>query len=191
MSAEVSNIQSFIEAVERTSHAEPRHHTEMSGESALRALESRTLFTSAQRAQIYCGQDRMMIPNNQLERIYILEKNNDQLQREAYRLEQSLNSSKDPFANLAGIEHAKMSIAKNTGEILKIYDTTAFRLQRIAELEIQNEVMNRENEEKQSKWTTLHNMEERTNLASSIFMNKDLISRNELEISMLRNESAA
>jgi hypothetical protein len=181
MSAEVSNIQSFIEAVERTSHAEPRHHTEMSGESALRALESRTLFTSAQRAQIYCGQDRMMIPNNQLERIYIL----------AYRLEQSLNSSKDPFANLAGIEHAKMSIAKNTGEILKIYDTTAFRLQRIAELEIQNEVMNRENEEKQSKWTTLHNMEERTNLASSIFMNKDLISRNELEISMLRNESAA
>jgi hypothetical protein len=192
MSAQVNNVENIISAAEKVCHpheARPLHH--LSGEASVNILLSKTLFSSQQRAQFYSGEDRVMLSSDQLERLYELEKHNDQLQREIFHKEHSLKSVQDPLAFLADIEHAKLMISRNTGEVLKIFDTASFRIQRIAELESQNTAMHTENLDKQTHWTSIQDMEERTHVASRVFLNKDMITRNETEIAMLRQESAA
>ncbi len=190
MSAQLSNElhTNMTEQVSHKHEAKTIHF--MSGEASLSMMKEKTLFTSEQRAQFYTGEDRMMLPSDQLSRLYDLEKQNDQLQREIFYNERSINGMKDPFAALANVEHAKMTIARNTGEILKIFHMTYYKLERIAELEKQNHAMHQENQEKQSIWTTMHDMNERTQIASQIFMNKDHIVRNEVEIAMLKQEAS-
>lgn len=189
MSANAEKVENVNFAPSANRHHESRTLS-MSGEASISLLKSKALFSSAQRAEFYSGQDRMLLNKQELDRIYELEKANDSLQRSIFQKEHTVKNVSDPFVALADIEHAKMMIARNNGEILKIFDITAVRLQRIAELEKENLEMHLENNERQALWTTLHDMHERSQIASGIFLNKDLIERNELEITMLRNEAA-
>ena len=198
MTAEVNNIENINHFAEPVSHvAEPVTYQRipklahsMNGEAYLNTLKNKTIFTSDLRAQFYSCTDRTMLPSDQLHRIYELEKLNDQLHRIIFHKENSINTTKDPLMVLADIEHAKMTIARNAGEILKFFDLTALRVNRIAELEKENEIMHQENQERQAIWTTLHDMKERSQIAGELFLNKDLIAKNEAEIIELRQSLA-
>jgi len=192
MAAQTTNIETINLMADSFSH---QHLSKtapiMSGEASLNMLKTKTIFSSDLRAQFYSCADRTMLPSDQLNRIYELERVNDQLQRDILHKEHSINTLQDPFHVLAAeIEHAKMTIARNTGEILKIFDFSSLRIERIAKLERENQVMHQENQEKQVIWASLHDIKERSQIAAKIFLNKDIMAKNDAELSMIKREAS-
>jgi hypothetical protein len=107
---------------------------------------------------------------------------NDNLQREISRKERLLLGAADPLAISADIEHAKIMLARNTGEILKIYTEDEERRRRIAELEAQNIRLRADMVSTQSKFISDHDMQHRTRHAAEFFLSKSKLEKNIAEI---------
>lgn len=137
------------------------------------------------RAKFYTGHERLNLQNVKVHRVRELQEENDHLQREIIAKQNDVLNSADPLALLAGIEHCQTMIARNTGEILKIYRKNEERLARIKELENQNAKMNKELIAAQGKFIATNDMQIRTQLASEFFILKATIERNLSEIEEL------
>ena len=141
--------------------------------------------TTGDRAQFYAGHDRSNLRGNNVKRVRELQEENDHLQREISSKETELTECSDPLITLADIEHRKIQIARNTGEILKIYLNNEERIKRIQQLQsnnnrIQNEMMNM-----QGQFISTKDMEEKTKFASEFFLLKSEIEHNLQEINEL------
>lgn len=137
------------------------------------------------RAQFYTGNERLNIQGSQVQRIRELQEENDHLQREISSKENEVVSCSDPLAILADIEHRKIIISRNTGEVLKIYQRNEERLKRIKELEAHNSRIQNELMSMQGKFISTNDMEERTDCASRFFLLKSTIENNLAEIEEL------
>lgn len=138
-----------------------------------------------ERAKFYTGHERLNLLNAQVQRVRELQEENDHLQREIAAKEKEVINCIDPLAILADIEHRKIIIARNTGEILKIYRNNDERLKRIQELENRNTKLHNDMMSMQGKFITTSDMEERTRCASEFFLMKSNIEKNIQEISDL------
>jgi len=165
-------------------HAEEHVHT-ADGQPMLISNPAKRLFSHDDRAQFYTGQDRNSLQLSSIQRVREMQEANDHLQRQIHENERSLSTSQDALAVLAEIEHCNIMIARNTGEILTIYNQNENRLRRIAELNAQNIKLVHEMTEMQGKFITCHDMQQRTQFASEFFMNKGLYEKNIMEISDL------
>ncbi len=137
------------------------------------------------RAQFYTGHERLNLQGSQVQRVRELQEENDHLQREIISKEREIVSCTDPLAILADVEHRKIIISRNTGEILKIYQKNEERLKRINELEAHNGRIQCELMSMQGKFISTNDMEERTDCASKFFLLKSTIERNLSEIEEL------
>ncbi len=142
----------------------------------------RKAFSPEERAGFYTGEDRLTLQNHNIQRVRELQESNDSLQREIARKEKLMLSASDPLAISADIEHAKIMIARNTGEILQIYANDEERRRRIAELEAQNIRLRAEMVNMQSKFITNHDMNQRTRHAADFFISKSRLEKNIAEI---------
>ncbi|NGX39932.1 MAG: hypothetical protein KR126chlam1_01272 [Chlamydiae bacterium] len=142
-------------------------------------------FSNIERAQFYGGHDRLDLQGNHVQRVRELQEENDHLQREIAAKEGEISESTDPLATLADIEHRKIIIARNTGEILKIYLKNEERMKRVKELESHNNQIQSQMMEMQGRFISTKDMEEKTKFASEFFILKSEIERNLLEISDL------
>ena len=140
---------------------------------------------SLDRAEFYAGRDRLNLQGESVQRVRELQEENDHLQREISVKEEELKSSTDPLSILADVEHRKIIIARNTGEILKIYLRNEERMKRIKELENHNSKIQSEMMEMQGSFISTKNMDEKTTFASEFFVLKSEIERNLQEISNL------
>lgn len=143
---------------------------------------------SVDRAQFYAGKDRLNLQGTSVQRVRELQEENDHLQREIAAKEEELKSCTDPLAILADIEHRKIIIARNTGEILKIYLHNEERLKRIKDLESSNSRIQSEIMEKQGRFISTKDMEEKTQLAQDFFVLRSEIERNLQEINDLNKK---
>lgn len=150
-------------------------------ESLVNSASSSTL----DRAQFYAGQERLTLQGQSVQRVRELQEENDHLQREIAAKEAELHSCGDPLTILADIEHRKIMIARNTGEILKIYLKNEERMKRIQELEDHNAKIQNQMMEMQGRFIATKNMEEKTKFASEFFVLKSERERNLQEISNL------
>jgi len=147
--------------------------------------EINQLSDSDPRAQFYTGNERLNIQGSQVQRIRELQEENDHLQREIASKESEVVNCSDPLAILADIEHRKIIISRNTGEVLKIYQRNEERLKRIKELESHNSRIQNELMSMQGKFISTNDMEERTDCASRFFLLKSTIENNLAEIEEL------
>ena len=154
------------------------------GKNMPEAQESRG-FSNLERAQFYGGHDRSKLQGSSVQRVRDLQEENDHLQREINAKESEIAQGADPLAILADIEHRKVIIARNTGEILKIYLKNEERLKRIKELESQNGRIQNEMMEMQGQFISTKCLDEKTKFASDFFVLKSQIERNLIEISEL------
>jgi len=153
--------------------------------SAAPALDASS---SLERAEFYAGKDRIDLQGESVQRVRELQEENDHLQREISAKEEELKSCTDPLSILADIEHRKIIIARNTGEILKIYLRNEERIKRIKELENHNNKIQNEMMEMQGRFISTKNMDEKTKFASEFFVLKSQIERNLKEISTLNQK---
>jgi hypothetical protein len=143
---------------------------------------AKAMLNHDERATLYSGQDRLTLQNHNISRVRELQESNDNLQRDILKKEKQMANSSDPLAILADIEHCKIMIARNTGEILKIYTMDEERRKRIAELEEQNAKLRTEMIVTQGKFITNHDMQQRTKYAAEFFMNKASYEKNIAEL---------
>lgn len=146
------------------------------------------LASSMDRVNFYAGHDRLNLQGTCVQRVRDLQEENDHLQREITAKEEELVNCTDPLAILADIEHRKIIIARNTGEILKIYLRNEERLKRIKELESHNSRIQKEMMEMQGRFISTKDMEEKTKFASEFFILKAEIEKNLQEISDLNKK---
>ena len=139
-------------------------------------------FSNNERAQFYAGHDRLDLQSPMVQRVRDLQEENDHLVREISTKEKELLESTDPLAILADIEHRKIIIARNTGEILKIYLRNEERINRLKELEKNNSRIQSDMMEMQGRFISTKDMEEKTKFASEFFLLKSEIERNLEEI---------
>lgn len=151
-------------------------------QDAILAQPVRKTFSPEERAGFYMGEDRLTLQNHNILRVRELQEMNDNLQREISRKEKLMLGAADPLAIAADVEHAKIMLARNTGEILKIYTEDEERRRRIAELEAQNIRLRSEMVAKQSKFIMDHDMQARTRHAADFFLNKSKLEKNIAEI---------
>lgn len=142
-------------------------------------------FSTSERAQFYAGHDRLNLMGTSVQRVRELQEENDHLQREIVAKEAELSGCTDPLVILADIEHRKIIIARNTGEILKIYLRNEERIKRIKELESHNSRIQTEMMEMQGRFISTKDMDEKTKFASEFFILKSEIERNLQEITEL------
>lgn len=145
----------------------------------------KTMVTHEDRAQFYTGHERIDLQSASVKRVRELQEENDNLQREITYKEKEVVDCKDPLALLADIEHRKIMVARNTGEILKIYARNEERIKRISELEAQNSKLQKDLMSVQGKFISTNDMEERTRCASEFFILKSAIENNFKEIEEL------
>lgn len=143
------------------------------------------MYSHDDRAKFYTGHERINLQTTQVQRVRELQEENDHLQREIITKEKDVINCVDPLAILADIEHRQTMIARNTGEILKIYRKNEERIARVKELESQNSKLNNEMIAAQSKFISTNDMQLRTRLASEFFILKATIERNLNEINDL------
>lgn len=158
---------------------------EMESVLANNISQSSQAFTNGDRAQFYAGHDRLNLQGPSVQRVRDLQEENDHLQREISAKEEELANCTDPLSILADIEHRKIIIARNTGEILKIYLRNEERMKRIKELESHNSRIQNEMMEMQSHFISTKDMDEKTKFASEFFILKSEIERNLGEITNL------
>lgn len=144
--------------------------------------------SSLERAQFYTGHERLNLQGNSVQRVRELQEENDHLQREIISKEEELADCTDPLVILADIEHRKVIIARNTGEILKIYLRNEERLKRIKELQSENTRIQNEMMEMQGQFIATKDMSEKTKFASEFFVMKSEIERNQNEINELNKK---
>jgi hypothetical protein len=142
----------------------------------------RKSFSPEERAGFYTGEERLTLQNHNIQRVRELQEMNDSLQREVFKKEKLMLSASDPLAISAEIEHAKIMIARNTGEIVKIYSEDEERRRRIAELEAQNIKLRGDMIATQGKFVTNHDVNQRTRHAADFFISKSKLERNIAEI---------
>ena len=142
----------------------------------------RKTFSPEERAGFYAGEDRLTLQNHNVLRVRELQEINDNLQRDVSRKEKLLLSASDPLAISADIEHAKIMIARNTGEILHIHTRDEERRRRIAELEAQNIKLRADMVAMQSKFITDHDPHSRTRHAAEFFLGKARFESNIAEL---------
>lgn len=145
-------------------------------------------FSILERAQFYAGHDRLNLQGSSVQRVRELQEENDHLQREIVAKEEELANCTDPLAILADVEHRKIIIARNTGEILKIYLRNEERIKRIKELESHNMRIQNEMMEMQGRFISTKDMEEKTKFASDFFIMKSEIEHNLQEINELNKK---
>lgn len=141
----------------------------------------RKSFAPEERAGFYAGEDRLTLQNHNIQRVRELQEMNDNLQRDVNRKEKLMLSASDPLAISADIEHAKIMIARNTGEILQIHTLDEERRRRIAELEAQNIKLRADMVSMQSKFITDHDPHS-TKHAAEFFLSKARFENNIAEI---------
>jgi hypothetical protein len=156
-------------------HNKEGHHT-------LIANPVTRLFNHEDRAEFYTCNERMTLQTRQIQRVRELQESNDNLQRQVTQNEKELLHAEDALAILAEIEHCNIMIARNTGEILNIYNQNEKRLKRIQELEAQNINLQQEMSDTQGKFITCHEMSQRTNFAAEFFITKAQYEKNVAEI---------
>ena len=144
-------------------------------------------FSNIERAQFYAGHDRLDLQGNSVQRVRELQEENDHLQREVSAKEKEIAECADPLAILADIEHRKVIIARNTGEILKIYLRNEERIKRVKDLEAHNSRIQNEMMEMQGQFISTKDLQEKTKFASEFFIMKSQIERNLKEIGELSN----
>ncbi|MFI5333857.1 MAG: hypothetical protein ACHQT8_01670 [Chlamydiales bacterium] len=149
---------------------------------AVMAQPVRKAFSPEERAGFYMGEERLTLQNHNILRVRELQEMNDNLQREISRKEKLMLGAADPLAIAADVEHAKIMLARNTGEILKIYTEDEERRRRIAELEAQNIRLRADMSVTQSKFITDHDMQLRTRHAAEFFLSKSKLEKNIGEI---------
>lgn len=142
-------------------------------------------FTNVDRAQFYAGHDRLSLKGECVQRVRELQEENDHLQREIAAKEAEIVDCKDPLAILADVEHRRIIVARNTGEVLKIYLRNEERIKRIKSLEAQNNLVQNQMMEMQGQFISTKNMQEKTKFASEFFILRSEIERNLEEISGL------
>jgi len=141
--------------------------------------ERKSYFSYDERAVFYSGQDRVTLQSEQIKRVRELEECNDYLQRDIFLKEEALRKSpENSLTLLASIEHAKMMIACNTGEILKIYAQDEQRYTKASEIDVQNRQLREEIMDMEERWANCHDMTQRTKLARDIFLSRDHIKKN-------------
>lgn len=158
---------------------------EMESVLASSISQSQKAFSEGDRAMFYAGHDRLNLQGPSVQRVRDLQEENDHLQREISAKEEELANCTDPLSILADIEHRKIIIARNTGEILKIYMRNEERMKRIKELESHNSRIQNEMMEMQGRFISTKDMDEKTKFASEFFILKSEIERNLSEISNL------
>lgn len=149
------------------------------------AQEVSKQFTNVDRVQFYAGHDRLNLRGECVQRVRELQEENDHLQREIIAKEAEIVNCKDPLAILADIEHRRIIVARNTGEILKIYLRNEERMKRIKDLESHNNRIQSEMREMQGQFIHTKDMDEKTKFASEFFILRSEIERNLLEINEL------
>ncbi len=142
----------------------------------------RISFSPEERAGFYTGEDRLTLQNHNILRVRELQEMNDNLQRDVNRKEKLMLSASDPLSLSADIEHAKIMIARNTGEILQIHTLDEERRRRIAELEAQNIKLRADMVTMQSKFITDHDPHSRTKHAAEFFLSKSKFENNIAEL---------
>ena len=148
-----------------------------------------TIFTHEDdRAEFYTGKERMTLQMRSVKRVRELQESNDNLQRQVTRNEKELSNSEDRLSVLAEIEHCKIIISRNTGEIVNIYTNNENRLRRIAELEAQNINLQQDMSDTQGKFITCHDMAQRTKFAAEFFLTKTQLEKNIAEINDLSQQ---
>jgi len=140
------------------------------------------------RAEFYTGKERLTLQMRSVKRVRELQESNDNLQRQVTRNEKELSNAADPLAVLAEIEHCKIIISRNTGEIVNIYTNNENRLRRIAELEAQNINLQQDMSDTQGKFITCHDMSQRTKFAAEFFLTKTQLEKNIAEINDLSQQ---
>jgi len=143
---------------------------------------------SLDRAHFYTGHERINLQGSSVQRVRELQEENDHLQREIVAKEEELADCTDPLVILADIEHRKVIIARNTGEILKIYLRNEERLKRIKELQTNNTRIQNEMMDTQGRFIATKDMNEKTKLASEFFVLKSEVERNLTEINELNKK---
>ncbi|MBI2743296.1 MAG: hypothetical protein HYX48_05210 [Chlamydiales bacterium] len=139
-------------------------------------------FSLEERAGFYSGEDRLTLQNHNVLRVRELQEMNDNLQRDIARKEKLISGASDPLALSADIEHAKIMIARNTGEVLKIHTEDEERRRRIAELEAQNIKLRADMVTMQSRFITDHDPHSRTRHAADFFLSKSKFENNIAEL---------
>jgi len=134
------------------------------------------------RSKFYTGQDRLTLQNYNIQRVRELQELNDNLQREIVKKEKEVLNASDPLSILADVEHCRIMIARNTGEILKIYVQNEERLNRIVQLEAENVRLKEEIIEMRDKFIHTHDMQLRTRHAVDFFLIKAKIEKNIAEL---------
>ncbi len=145
-------------------------------------------FSAGDRAQFYAGHDRLNLQGPSVQRVRELQEENDHLQREISAKEEEVVDCCDPLVILADIEHRKIIIARNTGEILKIYLKNEERIKRINELETRNVHIQNEMMEMQGRFISTKDLDEKTKFASEFFVMKSEIECNLDEIKELNKK---
>jgi hypothetical protein len=135
-----------------------------------------------ERSKFYTGQDRLTLQSYNIQRVRELQELNDNLQREIVKKEREVLNASDPLSILADMEHCRIMIARNTGEILKIYLQNEERLNRIAQLEAENVRLKEEIIEMRDKFIHTHDMQLRTKHAVDFFLIKAKIEKNIAEL---------
>ncbi|MBS0630014.1 MAG: hypothetical protein JSS30_07330 [Verrucomicrobia bacterium] len=151
-------------------------------------VDSAKSLSTVERAQFYTGSERLNLQGNSVQRVRELQEENDHLQREIVAKEEELVDCTDPLVILADIEHRKVIIARNTGEILKIYLRNEERLKRIKELQNHNTRIQNEMMEMQGRFIATKDMSEKTKFASEFFVMKSEIEKNLSEINELNKK---
>ena len=147
-------------------------------EEAVIAQPVRKVFSTEERSGFYTGEERLTLQSHNIVRVRELQEMNDHLQREVAKKEKLMLSSTDPLAISAEVEHAKIMIARNTGEILMIYTQDEERRRRIAELEAQNIRLRSDMVITQGKFISDHDMQNRTRHAAEFFISKAKLEKN-------------
>lgn len=151
-------------------------------------VDSVKSLSSVDRAHFYTGHERLNLQGSSVQRVRELQEENDHLQREIVSKEEELTDCTDPLVILADIEHRKVIIARNTGEILKIYLRNEERLKRVKELQNHNTRIQNEMMEMQGRFIATKDMNEKTKFASEFFVMKSEIERNLNEINELNKK---
>jgi len=146
------------------------------------------LFNTDERADFYSGEDRHTLKSSHLLRVRELHEINDDLQRQIISKRKDLPNSTDQLALIADMEHCSILIARNTGEILKIYAQNEARLKRIAELEVINVKLREEIMEMRDKFISNHDIQARTRYAAEFFVLKDRLEKNTSELFELNQD---
>lgn len=168
----------FVSQQMGKSHAKSPLISEKQVKSEAVSRPFKEVFTQEERAKFYTGYESLELQNAQVHRVRELQHENDLLQREIAAKEVEVANCIDPLSLLADIEHRQTIIARNTGEILKIYRVNEERLKTIMDLEKQNVKLSADLVSSQSKFISTNDMQQRTQIASEYFIVKSNLERN-------------